>query len=289
VTILSPLLAAAQQYCVSLTYSPLPVTTRIVDLASILGLFPIYLYVNFSGYTDVVIGAARFLRIALPETFNRPFSSQGYMESWSRWHMSLSNWFKTYVYSPLVLVLMRRFPSRNVEPFLAVFAYFVTFFLVGLWHGQTSQFVILGLLMGLGMSGNKMFQIQMQKRLGRAKYAALCANEIYGSASGALTFVWLAVTLVFFWASGSEMRHLVRDLGPASVASSAALLLLLAATAHWVIRFRGANIFESLRTGRAWPGAEYVRPAWYAAIATIAISAAVVLNAPAPHIVYKAF
>jgi hypothetical protein len=82
--------------------------------------YPFYLYCNFSGYTDVVIGIARFLRIKLPENFDRPFSSLNFLEFWSRWHMTLSNWLKTYVYYPLLMTLMRKFLSRTIEPFLGV-------------------------------------------------------------------------------------------------------------------------------------------------------------------------
>ena len=99
-------------------------------------LFAVYLYANFSGYMDVVIGTARFLRIELPENFHWPFAATGYIDFWGRWHMTLSTWFKTYVYSPLLMTLMRRYPAASAEPYLGVFAYFVTFFFVGVWHGQ---------------------------------------------------------------------------------------------------------------------------------------------------------
>lgn len=204
VTILSPILAAAQERFLDLVPSQVGTSGRFLDAAVIIAIFPIYLYVNFSGYTDVVIGAARFLRFELPENFNKPFLSRGYLEFWTRWHMSLANWFKTYVYSPFLLTLMRRFPSRDIEPMLGVAAYFVTFFLVGLWHGQTVMFLILGFLMGLGTSGNKFYQTLMIRRNGRAAYQALCAHPLYASLSSGLTFLWLAATLVCFWASADQ-------------------------------------------------------------------------------------
>ena len=132
VTVLSPLLAVAHQRSVDLSSTPLAFGGSVLDAALVLAIYPIFLYVNFSGYTDVAIGAARFLRLEMPENFNQPFLARGFLEFWNRWHMSLSNWFKTYVYSPLLLGLMRRYPSRSIEPLLGVFAYFVTFFLVGI-------------------------------------------------------------------------------------------------------------------------------------------------------------
>src|SRR5439155_866231 len=60
--------------------------------------YPLYLYCNFSGYIDIVIGIARLLGISLPENFNRPFASDNFVTFWSRWHITLSTWLKTYVY-----------------------------------------------------------------------------------------------------------------------------------------------------------------------------------------------
>ena len=72
---------------------------RLINGVILLGAYPFYLYCNFSGYIDMVIGIARFLRIELPENFNRPFSSDNFMNFWSRWHITLSEWLRTYVYS----------------------------------------------------------------------------------------------------------------------------------------------------------------------------------------------
>ena len=123
--------------------------------------YPLYIYCNFSGYIDIVIGIARFLRIQLPENFNRPFSSQNYMIFWSRWHITLSTWFQIYVYGPLCYWTLRRWRSPATEALLNVFAFFLTFFLVGLWHGQTSSFMFFGLLLGLGVSVTKLYQVLM--------------------------------------------------------------------------------------------------------------------------------
>lgn len=284
VTVLSPLLALAQQRVVDAAVPQAAFAARALDAAAILAIFPVYLYVNFSGYTDVVVGAARFLRFDLPENFNRPFLSRGYLEFWTRWHMSLANWFKTYVYSPLLLGLMRRFPARNVEAMLGVFAYFVTFFLVGLWHGRTPEFLILGLLMGLGTSGNKLFQLQMTRVLGRARYTALCDNPLYAALSSGLTFWWLALTLVFFWANGAQIAGLAQRLGPPALVAASLLVLLAAAAFYAVAAPAGRS-----RLAAATSASTILRPAYFAALAVIVVSVAVIFNAPSPHVVYKAF
>ena len=111
---------------------------------------PVFLYSNFSGYIDIVIALARLMRVRLPENFDRPFSASSVLDFWNRWHITLSNWLKTYVYNPLLMALMRRILILIVEPFLGVFSFFVTFFLIGLWHGRTSEFVFFGVLTGAG-------------------------------------------------------------------------------------------------------------------------------------------
>ena len=70
--------------------------------------YTFYLYYNFSGYMDIVIGIGRLLGQNLPENFNRPFAARNIFEFWSRWHMTLSEWFKTYVFNPLMRFLADR-------------------------------------------------------------------------------------------------------------------------------------------------------------------------------------
>ena len=93
----------------------------------VFALYPIFLYCNFSGYIDIVIGVGELLGFHLPENFNRPFSARNFLDFWGQWHITLSNWLKRYVFNPMMLTLMRRFPSVTLEPFWAVLAYFVTF------------------------------------------------------------------------------------------------------------------------------------------------------------------
>jgi D-alanyl-lipoteichoic acid acyltransferase DltB (MBOAT superfamily) len=183
---------------------------------------------------------------------------------------------------------MRRFPARGAESALGVGAYFVTFFLVGLWHGQTLMFVWLGILMGLGTSGNKLFQTAMIGRLGRTSYRTLCATPAYSIASRGLTYAWLAFTLVFFWATGDQMRHIVTGLGIAAIAASFAITL--AAAALILAVWTAVENWVAARSAQASPVWTFaVRPAWYATLVTASVSVAAVLDAPAPHIIYRGF
>jgi alginate O-acetyltransferase complex protein AlgI len=102
--------------------------------------YTLQLYFDFSGYSDMAIGIGAMLGFTLPENFRRPYSSLSVTEFWRRWHMTLSRWFRDYVFIPLG-------GSRGSE--LATYRNLViTFALTGLWHGAAWSFVIWGLYHG---------------------------------------------------------------------------------------------------------------------------------------------
>jgi alginate O-acetyltransferase complex protein AlgI len=288
VSVLSPLAAAMQAGCAAAAMTASH-ATAIGWWALATALFPVYLYVNFSGYMDVVIGAGRFLRIDLPENFASPFSARGFIDFWSRWHITLSNWLKTYVFSPLLIALMRRFRSPSVEPLLGVVAFFVTFFLIGVWHGQTSEFIFYGALQGLGVSGNKLFSIVMTARLGRRDYAALRARPPFAAAARGLTIGYFSLTLLWFWGTWASLGHTTERLGAAGMLASAALVIAGFTALLWAFAAFDRLLQRTLAGRRSWALSSPARVAWSSALFAITVSVTAVLNAPAPHIVYKAF
>ncbi|HME26587.1 MAG TPA: MBOAT family O-acyltransferase [Acetobacteraceae bacterium] len=257
-------------------------------LAATVG-YTFYLYCNFSGYTDIVIGAARMYRLELPENFDRPFAATSFLDFWSRWHMTLSGWLKTYVYNPLVLALMARFPSASAAPFLGVMAYFVTFFLIGLWHGQTSVFAVYGVLLGLGVSVNKLYQVAMAARLGRKRYRALAERSVYQAAARGLTFAWFTISLVFFWGDWPVIGQLAAGLGVAGLALASTALVLVAG----LVLTAGVAIREaSLRMRVAGSPAlrsRYCRTVSVTAMSAVAVAALLLLASPAPDVIYRTF
>ena len=289
VSIVSPVLFYVHGRCVASLSTEPSLEGRVLAAVLMVAVFPVYLYFNFSGYTDFVIGVGRFLRLQLPENFNKPFTSEGFIDFWGRWHITLANWVKTYVYSPLLIGLMRRFPSRTIEPLLGVFAYFVAFFLVGVWHGQTTMFVFLGVLLGLGVSVNKLYQILMTRKLGRSAYRALCAQPVYAATSRGVTFAYFAFSSLWFWSTWDQLGRFAARLEPAGVT----LTILLVVAGATVLLSALKSVDEGLRSlriaGVSLSASRYVRTAWYAALVVIVFSGTVVLNAPAPHVVYKAF
>jgi len=254
-----------------------------------IGIYPLYLYCNFSGYTDIVIGVARFMGLELPENFDRPFSSLNFMEFWSRWHMTLSSWFKVYVYTPLIMFLMSRFSSPRLDLAVGTVTFFITFFLIGLWHGQTFIFVVYGLLLGLGVSVNKIYQTVLARWLGRKRYKALAADPLYRSFARGLTYTWYAATIVCFWASGEEALRILNALG---IAGASLGFVALFAASTLVL-----GVYEALRArilAVSWQDAplilsRYLRTVWATTLAFVAAASVLLAATPAPDIVYKAF
>ena len=102
--------------------------------------FAFQIYCDFSGYSDIAIGAARVLGFDLMENFRRPYSSKSIAEFWQRWHISLSSWFRDYLYIPLGGNRVSR--GRWYQNLIVVFV------LSGLWHGAAWTFVVWGFLHG---------------------------------------------------------------------------------------------------------------------------------------------
>ena len=251
--------------------------------------YPVYLYFNFSGYVDVVIGVARFFRIVLPENFDRPFSSENFLAFWSRWHMTLSNWLKTYVFNPLLTAGMTRITAPAWTPYLAVGAFFVTFFLVGLWHGQTSEFLFFGLLQGGGVAANKLYQVVMQRRLGRRPFRALQANYAYRVCARGLTFTWFAFTLLWFWSNWGQIGALAHQAGTAgSVLAFGVIFACATIVLEALEQARNASLHPIWGNAPA-VRSRYVRTAWSTALVVVTVTVVTLLDSPAPDIVYKTF
>lgn len=103
-------------------------------------LFAAQIYGDFSGYSDIAIGVSKLFGINLKQNFRFPFFCTNIADFWSRWHISLTRWFKDYVYSPLGGVWSKATIIRNI---------FIVFALCGLWHGASWNYVIWGLLNAL--------------------------------------------------------------------------------------------------------------------------------------------
>ncbi len=252
-------------------------------------IYPVYLYFNFSGYVDVVIGVARFFRIVLPENFDQPFSSENFLAFWSRWHMTLSGWLKTYVFNPLMLAGVARIATPALAPYIAVGAFFVTFFLVGLWHGQTSEFLFFGFLQGGGVAANQLYQVVLQQRLGRKGYRALAERPLYRACCRGLTFTWFSFTLFWFWSNWHQMMGFVRDAGPLALGLSWVAILIAATAILAAMKGLRTAALRVIWNDVTLVRSRYVRVACDTALLVVITVLVIVLDSPAPDIVYKTF
>ena len=110
--------------------------------------FGIQIYCDFSGYSDIAIGAALILGFKLPVNFNKPYFATSPSDFWRRWHIALSSWLRDYLYIPLG-------GNRKSKPKLYL-NLFITMFLGGLWHGASWNFVLWGALHGVYLAGHKL-------------------------------------------------------------------------------------------------------------------------------------
>ncbi len=126
--------------CVNPVYQA-PVNYEGLALIAATVLFAFQIYCDFSGYSDIAVGCSKMLGINLMQNFKQPFFSKSIQEFWTRWHVSLSGWFKDYVYFPL--------GGNKKGKARAKFNMFITFVLSGLWHGANWTYVLWGAFHGV--------------------------------------------------------------------------------------------------------------------------------------------
>ena len=216
-------------------------------------LYPIELYADFSGYTDIAIGGAYMFGIKLSPNFNRPFAARSTADFWRRWHMSLSFWVHDYLYVPLTA------GTRNWGQWGIYFSLLITFLALGLWHGAGLTFAIYGLIQGVLICWEMKtaaFRNNLPQYIG--KYAA-------DSLLIVRTYLLFALSLIFFrvqslsdaWyflrnisfeghSSWKEMNIGIRDHN-CIVAGSALLLVLI--YEYYASKY---NLMEILERQPAW-------------------------------------
>ncbi len=113
--------------------------------------FAFQIYCDFSGYSDIAIGVARLFGVELMKNFERPYLSSSIGEFWKRWHISLSSWFRDYVYIPL--------GGNKVVKYRWCYNLMITFVVSGLWHGANWTFIFWGLLHGIYLIGEKLLSV----------------------------------------------------------------------------------------------------------------------------------
>lgn len=176
--------------------------------------FAFQIYFDFSGYSDIAIGAAKVLGFRLMTNFDRPFAARNVTEFWRRWHISLYTWFNDYLFTPLV-VNWRAWGKPGI-----MLALLVTFLVSGLWHGANWTYIIWGGLHGLALIYE--FATRRQRRIWAEKLPGL----LYNTLSIVCMFAFSCLSWIFFRAESvsqalTVFRKLFTDIDPHSMPFSA--------------------------------------------------------------------
>jgi alginate O-acetyltransferase complex protein AlgI len=168
--------------------------------------FTLQLYFDFSGYTDMALGLARFFGVRLPLNFYSPLKASSIIDFWLRWHMTLTRFLTAYIYNPLTLWLTRRRTSKGRSSIaglkttfgafvnLLMFPTLLTMFISGLWHGAGYGFIIWGLLHGSYLTINHAWRFVIPRLwTDRKSY-----ERVMQPVGRILTFVVVVASIVFF-------------------------------------------------------------------------------------------
>ena len=179
--------------------------------------YTLQLYFDFSGYSDMALGLARMFSIHFPLNFNSPFKSRSTIEFWQRWHMTLSSYIMSYLFTPIQLWVRRRrvIAGKSVHrkdmhkpgTFAAMIAFpmMTTLFIAGIWHGAGFQFIAYGVLHGSYLTVNHLWNFMSQRGKNKDKEAASpFASSTRNAASVLVTFLAVIVSFVFFRSRGIE-------------------------------------------------------------------------------------
>jgi D-alanyl-lipoteichoic acid acyltransferase DltB (MBOAT superfamily) len=163
--------------------------------------FAYQIYYDFSGYSDVALGAAQTMGIRMTENFNRPYAAASIAEFWQRWHISLSTWFRDYLFLPLSYRLSRLWDGTHAwgigaDAWIYAAGVMPTMLLCGLWHGAAWHYVVWGGLHGVYLAISVMSRkarARMRRRTGLDRSPAI--RQVIGVG---LTFGFVCVTWIFF-------------------------------------------------------------------------------------------
>jgi len=174
--------------------------------------FTLQIYFDFSGYSDMALGLARFFGVRLPANFDSPLKATNIIDFWLRWHITLTRFLTAYLYNPLVLWLTRRRMVKrlpglggrapSVGAFLQLLAgpTLLTMFVSGLWHGAGYLFILWGLLHGLYLSVNHAWRL-----FGPRNWSSKETYERFMRPTGfVLTFLSVVVAMVLFRSANAD-------------------------------------------------------------------------------------
>jgi D-alanyl-lipoteichoic acid acyltransferase DltB (MBOAT superfamily) len=169
-----------------------------LDFVIVFYSYPIYLYLNFSGYTDLIIAITKMCGMTtMPENFNRPYLARNIQDFWSRWHISFGVWIRQYIFNVLSKKLLSVLGFKREALALGT-AVIISFIIVGAWHGTTSNFLIFGLLHGSAVILTSTYGTFLKKMLGKKGRKKFEEKFLVKSFSTFLCFNFVCATVLLF-------------------------------------------------------------------------------------------
>jgi alginate O-acetyltransferase complex protein AlgI len=167
--------------------------------------YGVRIFFDFAGYTDLALGVARIFGIALPENFDRPYLKPNLTQFWNSWHQSLSQWFRSYWFNPLLRALRARNWPLWTQVLLCQGS---TMLLIGLWHGVTLNFALWGLWHALGLFVHNRWA-EWRKRSGHAPDEAARGPAHWLGVAAVFVFVTLG-WVPFALPEPAQAAHVLR-------------------------------------------------------------------------------
>ena len=163
--------------------------------------YTLQIYFDFSGYTDLAIGIALLLGFRLPPNFDSPYKARNISDFWRRWHMSLTTWFRDYMFLPFAYYLSgkmvkSRYFKIKTELLIYIASILLTFLMCGLWHGAAINFIIWGVLHGVALAIHKLFYPKVRA------YKMISPFRLF--ASRFFTFHFIVFTWIIFRFTSAE-------------------------------------------------------------------------------------
>ncbi len=214
---------------------------------------PLHIYCDFSGYTDIALGIGLAFGFKLTNNFNRPFFATSITMFWKRWHISLTAWCNEFIFRRVIL------KRRKWGIWASAYAVFLTFIVIGIWHGPSWNFVILGLLQAIAIN-YEFFTKKLRHRI-----IGKLPVKVTSFSSYLLVYLFFCVSLVFFNAPEfSDATYIFSNillnidftkLSLEFLSRIDKLILLLSITILFLIEFRqeqGKDIFIEINYWPSW-------------------------------------
>lgn len=164
--------------------------------------FSSQIYLDFAGYTDIAIGSGILLGFQLPENFNRPYLKPNLTLFWNNWHMTLTQWIRTYFFFPVTRKLRRN--KKLPASLIILITQVSTMLLIGLWHGITLNFLIWGLWHGIGLFIHNRWSAKMGPKLSTVSMEQPVFSFAIKAGGVGLTFVFVSLGWVWFALPNTE-------------------------------------------------------------------------------------